>query len=342
MLIVFRSKESLTDTSLEPRDCYELWRAMTKHGDTSRPPGQELDPNSVLPEMIKKSDVIQWESSLKDRLHEWMSTPDSPFDKVHEQFQASANPGHGLARTVLYTFPLLEDLRSRGALPAIIFNYDRSGCEMILQAVLGCLERAEQAYRDWDPEWKKKVKRHKLREAQKARTKAKTPKATNRRGDKEEGVALDKTERLRDESLEALPESDFDPDAPIAQFSFADTTKCTAQELEDMIASLEFAKIKRSILDGLRRGVGVHHAGMNRHYRQVYVPQNGWKKKEADLWVKSRDPLPKGILDCRHRNRHPGARYQHALQDSRIRRRLGLSHGTQLPSGFRSCWSTRL
>ncbi|KAH7313698.1 hypothetical protein B0I35DRAFT_355734 [Stachybotrys elegans] len=267
--IVNKSKESLVDISLEPRDCFELWRSMTKHEDASHPLGRELDPNHALPEMIKKSDVIQWESGLKDRLHQWMSAPNSPFDKVHNQFQAMSKPINGVENTALSTFSLLSDLRSRGALPAIIFNYDRNGCELILVTVLRILEHAEQKFRDTNPEWKKKVKNHELREAQRAKTKAKAPKAAGRRDDKDDGTVLDKTERLRDESQDAFPESTFDPEAPIEQFNFADSTKISAQELDELISSLAFANIKKPILDALRRGLGVHHAGMNRHYRQV-------------------------------------------------------------------------
>jgi ATP-dependent RNA helicase DDX60 len=273
LIIVHRSKETLKDLSLEPRDCFQLWQTMVKHENGSYPVGRHLDPNYALPEMIKKPDITKWEVDLKNQLGNWMVDPNSPFDDVHSDLQASSNPSTDFREAINSTFSLLVDLRSRGAVPAILFNYDRVGCEKILVKVLETLETAEQEYRETSTEWKVRVNNYERREAQRARKQAKTPKATgSRRDDKNDGTASSKMDNLReDASQEASPDASFDPNAPIEQFSFADWTKTSTQELDALIASMSRANIKKPIIDALRRGLGVHHAGMNRQYRQVYV-----------------------------------------------------------------------
>jgi hypothetical protein len=70
-------------------------------------------------------------------------------------------------------------------------------------------------------------------------------------------------------SREPSPWETFDPDAPLTEFSFADWTKISDRELEEMISSLGGWTVKTDFILALRRGLGVHHAGMNRQYRQM-------------------------------------------------------------------------
>lgn len=214
---------------------------------------------------------MKWEAALKLQLHKWMADPTSPFHNVQSNLEASSNPKTDIKNTVKSTFSMLVDLHSRGALPAIVFDYDQMECEKILTDGLETLQNAEKEYRDTNPEWKKKLVSYERHNAQKARYQAKASKTTgSRRDDKDDGTTLGKMDHLReDANQEASPWASFDPNAPIDQFSFAGSTKISKEELEKLIVSLTYVNIQQHFLDALRRGLAVHHAGMNRKYRQV-------------------------------------------------------------------------
>jgi hypothetical protein len=65
-------------------------------------------------------------------------------------------------------------------------------------------------------------------------------------------------------------ESSFDPDDPQVQFSFAGVGKYSLQELEDEVQELaRWSGVADWILQALRRGIAIHHAGMNKAYRSL-------------------------------------------------------------------------
>lgn len=261
-------RDTLNDVGLEPRDCLELWRTMVKYGNNNGV-SKGLNPDQFLPELIKKSDVVDWETALKTRLSSWMSDSLSPYAKVHNDLaSADTTTCVQFDETVGTTFPLLVDLRSRGALPAIIFNYDRVGCETILFEVLKTLQVAEQKYRDASPEWNKKIKLFESYQKELAKRNIKPLKSKPKRQDDDPSLTI--ADQVREGASEELsPWSIFDPEAPIDEFSFADTTKISVEELDSLIAGLRWINLRPGFIEALRRGLGVHHAGMNRHYRQA-------------------------------------------------------------------------
>ena len=290
--IIDRSRDTLNDASLEPRDCIELWRYMTKYQRDQYQVPKSLNPEKVLPSLVKKSDITKWESALKDVLASWMLDPGSPFEELRSNFRGerfsrlSSTYGQlesgdlppsqsGAVVSRRSVFSLVTDLRSHGALPAILFNYDRVACENILQGLNNTLEAAEAAFKQSNPEWLKKVEAYeewkKYREAAKLKeAKLKDTKKSKSRNDDDDGAT--KGDRARDEaSRDQSAWDSFDPAAPLPQFGFADNTKLTQQELNTRLEPLTWkADIVRPwILAALYRGIGVHHAGMNRQYRQI-------------------------------------------------------------------------
>ncbi|KAK6823653.1 DEAD/DEAH box helicase [Apiospora arundinis] len=272
-----RNADTLNGLSLEPRDCLDLWNCMNKHQTDKFFVDPSLDPTSFLPQVLKKSDVVEWERALKDQLKSWMSEPESPFDKVRlellgdrykqistvttseDERPPGQNTTNDSSNQLNSVFFLIQDLRSCDALPAIIFNYDRVRCENILEAIFIKLHSAEDEYRSGP--CKKKTKALQNR---KKRSKA-VSKGTN-----EVDTDATKHELLR-EKIDCEPSywTSFDPDAPIAEFTLADHTKVSRDELEKSLRDLQWLKISTRLLDALKRGVGVHHAGMNRRYRQI-------------------------------------------------------------------------
>ena len=297
--MVDRNRETLNDTSMEPRDCLTLWRCMKRHQSSEYTISAALDPENALPELVRKSDVVRWETALKDRLAEWMVDPKSPFDALQEELRGQRYsqlaqdytdtpcsssgapsvdaPGKWPLVSSRSVFSLLTDLRASGALPAILFNYDRTKCEAIVARLFQILTLAERKYRATNQGWIAKIAEFeawkKAREVVKAKqTKKKaSTRATGCRGE-DDGDEQGKAHSQREAASRDVSKwESFDPDAPLAQFSFADTTKMTNEELEERLQTIQADSVRRPFIDALRRGMGVHHAGMNRQYRQVYV-----------------------------------------------------------------------
>lgn len=265
--LVNRNRETLDDLTLEPRDCLLLWKSMAKHQTAEYPLDPALNPRSVFPKVATKPDVAKYEAALKKTLHSWMLDRNSPFDAVQKDLRPQCNVS-ALSRQELEdsALPLLTDLRSQGALPAILFNYDRVACEDIAFRILSDLQEAENAWKSTDAGWKRKVakfEQFKKDQAKADSLRQKTTKAKAKGKRDEDDIG----DGRMDDDPSTL--SSFDPEAPLERFSLGDETKITRSELEWMIWSLRWKNINPDILNALRRGIGIHHAGMNRKYRQI-------------------------------------------------------------------------
>jgi superfamily II RNA helicase len=165
------------------------------------------------------------------------------------------------------TLPLLYQLHKRRALPAILFNYDRNACEEIAFTLLRQLVNAESKWKE-GPQWRKLMdgfEKYQELKDKKSRKPAKPSKKS--KDDDDEGGS--KTDRIRDESSEGASIYDlFDPDAPQEDFSFANPKHLQKAQLDEYVRQLRRKYIKEELIDLLKRGIGVHHAGMNRKYRQ--------------------------------------------------------------------------
>lgn len=282
--IVAKNLDTLRDVNLEPRDCLSLWQCMLKHQNKGYLVDEALHPKHFFTNLVTKSDVVHWEEALKKQLGAWMIDPASPFEVIRDELrgeqyrcldlklspkpQAAAN-GKVPAPYDLSEFELILDLRSNGALPAIIFNYDRYACERSLAGLLGVLETTEAEYRKDSSDWAAKLAEFEKWKKSREKAKFKPPKATRKgKGDDDEGNS--RLDLAREEAnRETSPWESFDPDAPLAEFSLADMTKISKEELESHLNSLKWQRCKPELLNALRRGLGVHHAGMNRQYRQA-------------------------------------------------------------------------
>ena len=276
-----------TDLSLEPRDCWTLWQAMGRHQTESYPVGDFLDPFQILPPVVRKVDVFVWQERLRSVFESWMRDPESPFQHVladlekmtkrakQPESQVSDGPIEPQPREVRddilhTTLPLICSLHSRDALPALFFNYDREYCERIAQSLLERLVEAEERYKS-GPEWRAKIAR--WRSWEKAEAKAKVNRARNapskpskkRRGS---GEAEEGPQIVAEE--EASPWASFDADEPIDGFHLAgENMSASRSVLQGYEPQLKQRGVVPWLIEALRRGIGVHHAGMNRKYRQV-------------------------------------------------------------------------
>ncbi|KAM0491235.1 hypothetical protein ACHAP8_010809 [Fusarium lateritium] len=273
-----KNRSVLDDVNLEARDCLTLWKHMRKTiPETLLPETAKLDPVNVLPEWIEKQHVIGWEKDLKVVLRRVMKMENSPFPDLQESLanlESLNQPVVPLKRHFQKLFPLVCDLHRLDSLPALVFNYDRSECEQCVQHILIELQTAESKFREIDQAWRQKVQKFEQWKKQKDSDRDIDRSNTierffpNRSKDADDSIS--KLDLVREETSEDISRwESFDPEAPLDQFSFADMTKMQQHDFDDSVYSLGRDKVESWLIDALRRGLGVYHAGMNRRYRQM-------------------------------------------------------------------------
>lgn len=300
--LVNSSRGMPVDLALEPGDCLSLYRAMEKHSTREHQIKKSLDPEVFFAKcpVIRKVDMVRWEDELKAVFRQWMKPSESPFDRVIQELggrlveKSRTRPGHlpeensstrdgitdedhqseraleeaseiasNLETLLKSTIPLLDELNSKNALPAILFSYDRAICEKLCASIMQQLEEAERSWQKASPEWAtilRKWKEHKEAKNSRAAKKQAKSAARNPEGSKEE--------RVRELASEGSSFFDsFDPKDPLIQFSFADKSRCSQEELNEEVRLLGWiVSLPSFLLDALRRGVGVHHTGLNREF----------------------------------------------------------------------------
>ncbi|KAH9175040.1 P-loop containing nucleoside triphosphate hydrolase protein [Lactarius sanguifluus] len=264
------------DLSLEAPDLLRLHEVLKgSQGDAY---AERLDPTAFFSgnKFIRQKDVLGYETEIKNILARLVVEPDSldpssPLQRVVRHIQdpvimqtsnarLNTPPSHsGFMSGLIH---LLSDLKAENSLPALLFNFDRHECQLMAEYVLDTLERAEEVWRDQSPEWKHKVSQWKAwqarqKEKQRAAQKASTRKKNQ--DDRDDG---------RQQSEELTWESYFDPQDPSPQFSFAGTSAYPKEELlEDVTSLSRWTSTPESLVRALRRGVAVHHSGLNKAYR---------------------------------------------------------------------------
>ncbi|KAJ6117110.1 hypothetical protein N7512_006835 [Penicillium capsulatum] len=283
--LVDRSRGIPNDFCLEPRDCWTLWKAMHTLQTEQFPVDASLDPSIKFSGVIiQKKDVIEWQNSLKCLLKTWMKDRRSPFEDLlrqlnHDKTVPTSKIGDasvrsiadnrlsrdpGLLSTIL---PLVCSLHAKCALPALIFNYDRGMCEAIGLQLLNELREAEADWKSESHTWKTKIdKWNEWKKMQDIDAK-RTAKLSKKKGGYSE---IPRADQIRESaSVEASSFELFDPERPLERFSFADFTKLSPSEFAEYADNLKFRGISEWLIDALERGIGIHHAGMNRKYRQT-------------------------------------------------------------------------
>ncbi|TPX68405.1 hypothetical protein SpCBS45565_g03162 [Spizellomyces sp. 'palustris'] len=269
------------DLHLEPFECLQLYETMASE---QRGEGVEL-PSNLNPEeyfghkCIKKSDIIQYQNELKAILQSWMEMPGArnsgPYRRVMDRMagnlrstwetckSAIGDEPVGLKFALKNVMALCHDLHRNGKLPAILFNYSRDSVEELGLQIWLKLVKAEEKYKRTSAEWKAKVRAWQAWKAAEAVRQAAQEKQARA--------------QTRSDDADNLPDSDvgweatFDPEAPLAAFSFAGLkSNLSPSEIDAEIAELRRrGRVDPKLCSALRRGIGVHHAGMNLQYRQL-------------------------------------------------------------------------
>ena len=145
-----------------------------------------------------------------------------------------------------------------------MFSYSRSLCEYIAFQVTTQLKEAEEQYKTSDPRWKAKIKEWETYLERKRRLGSKMRKAKPDDG----GTKLDMARDQADVESSVL--ESFNPEHPLPEFSFGDFKRYSRAEWESDLRDLErWHEIPVELVDAFKRGIGVHHSGLNRKYRQA-------------------------------------------------------------------------
>lgn len=262
--------------TLEARDCLSLWTSLKKALTSSELQEIGLTAPSKLPEVITKQDILLWEENLKRGSRQLMETKPSLFQKVRQSLEPSKqqinNVKLGIEQSLNSLFSLACDLHAQNALPALVFHYDGTGCEEAVEFLLSKLDSAEKKWKETSTEWAHKLVQFESWKTSSSKAKGKKTLAKPAARNKDDASKGSKLDMMREESSysEVSPWQSFDPDAPLAKFSFADSTKMQPSEFLDTVRRLE-TRVEPWLVLALKRGLGVHHSGMNRMYRQTYV-----------------------------------------------------------------------
>ncbi|KAK0207916.1 hypothetical protein DFS33DRAFT_392484 [Desarmillaria ectypa] len=257
------------DLSLESSDTLSLYGAMSQH--KSLPINLvRLDPIrffSPVKGLLKQKDILRYETDLKNALMDL--PPSSRNEVIHDLADKAIPQGTDDKEPSRQSFergllPFIADLHARGELPAILFNFDRANCEDVVELLLEGLLKAELDWKSSSPEWQRKCQQwQKWLNSSKTRIREENrAKKSKRKPDPDD---------IEPSAATKAPawESTFNPNAPLDKFSFAGYY--SAEDLDDAINGVwsEYWKSKPVLLAALRRGIAVHHAGLNKGYRSL-------------------------------------------------------------------------
>ena len=296
-MLGFGVHELPPDFALEAADCLSLYEALSVHSSLNSSCAlHTLEPVHFFTgdgssRLLRQKDILQYESHLKKILNELLASDDRHGDQSilnnvirrlddsvvrntnhyavpdREEFQKNLiyllSDLHATGDLVWLSNSQSDDKRSRPGQPAILFNFDRKTCEKMCQKLLKDLTIAETEWKKCSPEWQRKIARWELWKSQAALRARQTERLARRKNPDTEGDAM--------QSESTSWESSFSPNDPLPQFSFGDRTSAYSKaDLEKEISALQrWSSVPQWALNALRRGVGVHHAGMNKRYRSL-------------------------------------------------------------------------
>ncbi|KAG5652595.1 hypothetical protein H0H81_004426 [Sphagnurus paluster] len=277
-LLDFGVRSLPPDLALEPRDTLSLYEALVLSSYANKEDVASLDPTAFFTSqsgLLTQKDILLYEAKLKDLVSKLIASPDaqSPNSPLYQVIRRLEDPAITLAGARLHTMPtrnafrmnliyLLADLNAQGELPAILFNFNRTDCEIMALQILTSLRRAEESWRSNNPEWQKKIRDW---ESWKLRSKERERLAEQSRRQKKD------KDSEQNPGIEVSWESSFNPDDPSPQFSFIGThTSYSNAQLDEDIRGMErWNVVSKWVLDALKRGIAIHHAGMNKRYRSL-------------------------------------------------------------------------
>ncbi|KAK2461121.1 hypothetical protein APHAL10511_006648 [Amanita phalloides] len=273
-MMSFGARVMPSDLALEARDTLTLYQALARHSRFFDCNMEDLEPRQFFAEckgrLLTQKEIITYETALKNVISPMFATfdPADSSSPIHRVLKDLKDPMIASVRDVsLNIIPptpvflqnliyLVADLHAKDYLPAILFSFDRTGCEKMLKTLLDVLEGAERKWRQANPERNRKTQAQKI-EVNTTEGHARREPKWKRDGD------------FRIANKQGTTgQGSSDLYVPVEQFSFANMKVYSQAELDEDIAELS-GLVQPWILRALKRGIGVHHSGMNKGYRAL-------------------------------------------------------------------------
>ncbi len=273
----------------EPRDSLALFNALwsvcrqAKEGSPIKQRSDALtalDPVKYFGEIIfvSKPQSVLYEKAIKNEFESWIASGwrkecvqvlrllgnDLVEDDSEERRDMLDRENESQKEDmVTRLFHLMCALHRQDRLPAVVFNFDRTLCESIAYGFNAILGRAEDAARA----------EHSKTLAKSAKVESQKDKVQKRIRDK---VLSEKKEEAMLQEMAEMAESTTVESAGIdevsfkAQFTFVQEGRSSKQDFERITESAR--KIMgegHPLIQILRRGIGVHHSGLQNKYRMA-------------------------------------------------------------------------
>jgi hypothetical protein len=270
------------DVALSPRDCLELYTAMEAAlaGNNSVLSAADAAAfKAVNPDKFFTGSIVitqrhcrsyekdtkalfkSWTVSYRDlaekALHILGDGPLSKQKNLALTLEASSVDVYGKPYSSAIMHDLIMYLKGVKMLPAIVFNFERSYCEHLGKLLSDKFEVDERIWRD-SPEYLNNVKKYNAAQAAQAQNK------------KREGKIKSAAEKEALAQEADLLDGGINPAEMLAEH-------CTLTRIGEVMARSDLDKeleglsdvVSPSLVKGLIRGVGVHHAGLHKKYLQA-------------------------------------------------------------------------
>jgi ATP-dependent RNA helicase DDX60 len=267
-----------SDVSFEPRDSLELFDAMVAL-QAQLPAEKQKSLERLNPDIISIFQGVrritrpmtrEYEKLVKAELLSWATEGyeqqvDSVLAKLSESYRKTMQETEvALAKVdtrmesqkylLDHIVDVIFTLASQDRLPVIIFNYDAEICEKLLELLVERLEKEEYKKSQTGESVKER------RQMQKARDQQQRKQKLMRDAKLKEKTALELVQKEHDDAF--IPEEeDVDRD-----FSYCAADVEISKEAFDVIKSYP---PKMPWVRAVKRGIGIHHAGLPTKYRQA-------------------------------------------------------------------------
>lgn len=289
-----RVKGITEDLIFLPEESLELYEALKTLNISA--PIEHLNPDEffVAGKLLSKMDARSYERALKDFLISSIQTKVLSLDlftalkeKLCGKYDSTAQAlikdcPHGNVGSesflLQHFIQLAIDLKASGKLPGLFFCVDRREfCNEIAAHLIGFLNQAEQRKKASISDKLDKLKISKAEKTLKALKKARDTAKVTKDSWIDEAIQ-------NEEVLDSLSDvEEVDPD-----FSFTEPRyKLSRKEMDEIINEIRWkmGPGQAILLEGLRRGIGVHHTGLPKKYlRQVEFL---FRKKHLQIVISS-------------------------------------------------------
>ncbi|PWN20712.1 P-loop containing nucleoside triphosphate hydrolase protein [Microstroma glucosiphilum] len=281
-----------SDLEMTPAEQLQLVRAMQATSNAQYQIDDSLDPGRFFANIVgpvTRANTLAYQEALRAAVKDWMArddsrNPGSPFlalldalesglqkriDEVNKAWPATMSHIDFQRENLL---PFLGNLENQKLMPALLFDFNRDDVETLGMHLVAELVKQEDNYKAHNKAWQAKLEEwDQWKTDEPDRRKAEERKMKALKG-KKDAEAAKKDARATDVGWQAS----FDPDAPLADFTFANE-KC-GLALEDIVVDVEKLNIAQWMKDGLIRGVAIHHVSLPTSYRQIVERwyRKGW------------------------------------------------------------------